>query len=157
MKMHNKDSRVLAATVPPCRSVLAHLCCWPMYQSNLHSSKHVGLLVLSACQAEYYHIKYQDQSLYVLDICWIFCSASHKFLGQSPSFRCWLVYLFIFKGTFNPLMFKRFIALIISLFSPLLLPFDVTSYYKASRKAVNYSCHSEISQRLIYSSTHITW
>lgn len=41
-------------------------------------------------------------------------------------------------------MFKRFIGLIIRLFSGLLLPFDVISYYKASIKAVNYSYHSEI-------------
>lgn len=46
-------------------------------------------------------------------------------------------------------MFKRFIGLIISLFSGLLLSFDVTGYYKASTKALNYSCHSEIYQSMI--------
>lgn len=47
-------------------------------------------------------------------------------------------------------MFKTFIGLIISLFSGLLLLFDVTGYYKAVvKKAVNYSHHSEIYQSMI--------
>lgn len=46
-------------------------------------------------------------------------------------------------------MFKWFIGLIISLFSGLLLSFDVTGYYKACAEALNYSFHSEIYQSMI--------
>lgn len=128
-KMHNKDVRASSATVLLCRPALVtDMHAWPAWFQTTGAFCYWVL-----ARQSLYFLSHKPPRLNPLcdDICCIFCSASYEFLGQSPSFRWWLVHMLIFKGAFYPLMFKRFIGLIIGLFSGLFLPFDVTGYYKA--------------------------